>query len=55
MQLIGVSALSLAMIAAAVLVFFGARLAMGGDDRKRGVLMMVAALVLIGNVLIWTV
>ena len=55
MQLIGESALALAMIAAAVLMFFGTRLAMGRVDRKRGVLMVIAALVLIGNVLIWTV
>jgi len=55
MRLIGESALALAMIAAAVLIFFGARLAMGTTDRKRGVLMVVAALVLIANVLIWTV
>ncbi len=55
MQLIGESALALAMITALVLLFFGARLAMGTVDRKRGNLMVVAALVLIGNVLIWTV
>ena len=55
MQLIGESALALAMIAALVLIYFGARLAWRGDDRKRGILMVVAALVLIGNVLIWTV
>ena len=55
MQLIGESAMALAMIASLVLMFFGARLAMGSEDRKRGVLMVVAALVLIGNVLIWTV
>ena len=55
MQLIGEGALALAMIAAMVLIVFGARLALGGADRKRGVLMVVAALVLIGNVLIWTV
>ena len=55
MQLIGESAMALAMIASLVLIFFGTRLALRGDDRKRGVLMLVAALVLIGNVLIWTV
>ena len=55
MQLIGESALALAMIAALVLMFFGERLAMGTVDRKRGVLMVVAALVLIANVLIWTI
>jgi hypothetical protein len=55
MQLIGESALALAMIAAIVLIFVGVRLMMGSVDRKRGVLMVIAALVLIANVLIWTV
>ena len=55
MQLIGETALALAMIAATVLIFFGTRLALHGNDRRRGVLMVVAALVLIANVLIWTV
>ena len=55
MQVIGEGALALAMIAAIVLIIFGVKLAARGDDRKRGVLMIVAALVLIANVLIWTV
>ena len=55
MQLIGEGALALAMIAAMVLITFGAKLALGGAERKQGVLMIVAALVLIANVLIWTV
>lgn len=55
MQLIGEGALALAMIAAMVLIVFGSKLAMSTEDRKRGVLMVVAALVLVGNVLIWTV
>ena len=55
MLVIAESAMALAMIAALVLMFFGAKLATRGNDRKRGVLMIVAALVLIGNVLIWTV
>ena len=55
MKLIGEGALALAMIAAMLLMIFGVRLTMGNDDRKRGVLMIVAALVLVGNVLIWTV
>jgi len=41
------------MIAAALLGLFGVRLALGAD-RKRGLLMIAAALVLVGNVLIWT-
>ncbi len=55
MQLIGESALALAMIAAIMLIIFGGKLAMHADDRKRGALMILAALVLIANVLIWTV
>jgi hypothetical protein len=50
---IGSVALSVAMIAAIVLLIGGAKLARGPTDRYRGLLMIVAALVLIGNVLIW--
>ena len=49
------AAMALAMIAAFVLAIGGARLAMRGRDRKRGLLMIVAAAVLVGNVLIWTI
>ena len=45
----------LAMIAAFLLVVFGVRLAVKGGDRKRGILMVAAALVLIGSVVILTV
>ena len=55
MQVIEEGALALAMIAAIVLIIFGVKLAMRPDDRKRGALMILAALVLIANVLIWTV
>jgi len=48
-------AMTLAMIAAFLLAIGGARLAMREGDRKRGLLMIVAALVLVGNVLILTV
>ena len=54
MEMIGEGALALAMIAAAILVVFGVRLAVKGGDRKRGILMVAAALVLIGNVVILT-
>lgn len=53
MKLIGESALALAMIAAFLLAFFGARMVVRGEDRKRGLLMTAAAAVLVGNVLIW--
>jgi len=46
---------AIAMIAAFVLVFFGIRLALRPDTRIKGVLMVVMALVLVGNVLIWTI
>ncbi len=49
------AAMALAMIAAFLLVIGGARLAMREGDRKRGILMIVAAAVLVGNVLILTV
>ena len=55
MQMIGEGALALAMIAAIVLAIFGGRLAMRPGERKRGILMLVAAAVLVANVLIWTV
>jgi len=47
--------MALAMIAAFLLVAGGIKLALQREDRKRGVLMIVAALVLIMNVMIWTV
>lgn len=46
-------ALSIAMIAAFVLGFFGIRLIATGNDRKRGALMVGVAAVLVMNVLIW--
>ena len=49
---IGGGALALAMIAAFVLIVFGTRLAIKGGDRKRAILMIVAAAVLVGNVVI---
>ena len=55
MTMISAAALALAMIAAMVLAGFGLRLAIRGGDRKRGMLMVVAAAVLVGNVVILTV
>ena len=49
------AAMALAMIAAFVLAIGGAKLAMREGDRKRGLLMIVVAAVLVGNVLILTV
>jgi high-affinity Fe2+/Pb2+ permease len=47
--------MGLAMIAAFVLLFGGVKLTLGRQTRLRGVLMIVAALVIVTNVMIWTV
>ena len=49
------SALALAMIAGFLLLAGGAKPALVHQTRTRGVLMIVAALVLVMNVMIWTV
>ncbi|MEO7634279.1 MAG: hypothetical protein ABIS38_01365 [Sphingomicrobium sp.] len=48
-------ALALAMIAAAILLIGGGKLALDRQTRTRGALMVAAGLVLIMNVMIWTV
>jgi len=48
-------ALALAMVAGFLLLVAGVKLAADRQTRGRGILMMVAALVLIMNVMIWTV
>lgn len=45
---------TIAMLAAFALVWFGARLALRPPTRTKGVLMLVMAAVLVGNVLVWT-
>ena len=52
MTTIASAALALAMIAAMILVIGGAK--MVRSDRQRGLLMIAVAIVLVGNVLIWT-
>ena len=47
--------MALAMIAAFVLILGGTKLALNRQTRGRGILMIVAALVLVMNVMIWTV
>jgi len=47
------AAMALAMISAFLLAIAGARLAIREGDRQRGFLMLAAAAVLVGNVLIW--
>ena len=46
--------MAIAMIAALLLVIGGMKLALRKQDRGRGLLMLAAAAVLVGNVLIWT-
>ena len=46
--------MALAMIAALLLTIGGVKLALKVEDRKRGLLMIAAAAVLVGNVLVWT-
>jgi hypothetical protein len=48
-------AMTLAMIAAFLLVIGGVKLARNRQTRSKGVLMIVAALVIVTNVMIWTV
>jgi hypothetical protein len=48
-------AMAIAMIAALLLLAGGAKLALVRQTRARGILMIVAALVLAMNVMIWTV
>ncbi|HVH48695.1 MAG TPA: hypothetical protein VM760_02290 [Sphingomicrobium sp.] len=55
MQTFAAWALGIVMIAAFLLIAGGIVLIRRDHDRKRGVLMLVAAAVLIGNVAIWTV
>ena len=49
------TAMALAMIAALLLLVAGVKLALDRQSRKRGFLMIAAALVLVMNVMIWTV
>jgi hypothetical protein len=48
-------AMALAMIAAFILAAGGVKLMFSPEDRGRGLLMLAAAAVLVGNVLIWTI
>ena len=48
-------AMAIAMVAAFLLIAGGVKLMLARQTRGRGVLMIVAALVLVMNVMIWTV
>ena len=47
--------MAIAMVAAFLLIAGGIKLALGRETRLRGILMIAAALVMIMNVMIWTV
>jgi hypothetical protein len=47
--------MAMAMIAAFLLIIGGVKLARARQTRTKGILMMVAALVIVMNVMIWTV
>ena len=49
------STLALTMIAGFLLLIGGVKLSLDRETRGRGILMIVAALVLVTNVMIWTV
>jgi hypothetical protein len=48
------TAMAMAMVAALLLLIAGAKLILDRQTRLRGILMIVAALVLLTNVMIWT-
>lgn len=47
--------MSIVMLAAFVLMLFGARFAWRGTHRKQGLMMVLVGVILIANVLIWSV
>ena len=51
---LGAALLSVLMIAVFALAGGGAWLIARGRDRRKGALMLVAAAVMVGNVLVWT-
>ena len=49
------AAMAIAMVAAFLLLVGGGKLAFDRQTRGRGILMIIAALVIVMNVMIWTV
>ena len=47
--------LSILMLAAFLLAWGGVHMIVKRGDRKKGILMLVAAAVAVGNVLVWTI
>lgn len=54
MSTLSATVFSIAMLGAFALVGGGLYLVVGRRDRRKGLLMWAAALVLVGNILIWT-
>jgi hypothetical protein len=52
---LGATFLSILMIAAFALAAGGTHLLIRRNERRKGILMLVAAAVMFGNVLVWTV
>jgi hypothetical protein len=52
--MIASTALAVTMIAAALLLVFGVKLARKPEDRQRGLLMIACGIIFVANVLIWT-
>ena len=46
--------MSIAMVGAFALAVFGARMAIRGEHRKQGLMMVLAAAILVANVLVWS-
>lgn len=55
MQNFSVLAMGIGMVAALLLLIGGIRLALARHTRSKGILMIVAAVVIVMNVMIWTV
>ena len=55
MSTVAATTLSIATIAALVLMIAGVRVAVKGEHRQQGVLMLAAGFVILVNVLIWAV
>ena len=55
MQIFSSGAMALAVVAAFLLAAGGVKLALARQTRGRGILMILAALVMVMNVMIWTV
>lgn len=54
MNALNTAAPAVAMLAVFALAVFGIRFVWRGTDRRKGVLMLAMAAVLLGNVVVWT-